>query len=60
MRGATKHEWNRLSEVVKGAAIAVYRELDPRLLEAAYQACLQLEWLDRRLKVERQNVQPVV
>ena len=53
-------EWNRISEIVLGAAIAVHRELGPGLLESAYEACLEYELLDRGVRVQRQKELPVV
>jgi len=60
MRKVTKEEYNRLSEIIIGSAIAVHRELGPGLLESAYEACLQFELLDRGLRIERQKKLPVV
>jgi len=53
-------EWNKISEVVLGAAIAVHRELGPGLLESAYEACLEYELLDRGVRVLRQKELSVV
>jgi len=55
-----REELNRISEAIIGGAIAVHRELGPGLLEAAYEACLEYELLDRGLRVERQRELPVV
>jgi GxxExxY protein len=55
-----KEQLNALSETVIGAAIAVHRELGPGLLESAYEACLEYELLDRKLKVARQQPLPVM
>jgi GxxExxY protein len=60
MKTGTKEELNRLAEAIIGAAIAVHRELGPGLLESAYEACLELELLERGLHVERQKELPVV
>jgi GxxExxY protein len=55
-----REELNRISEAIIGAGIAVHRELGPGLLEAAYEACLEFELLDRGFRVERQKELPVV
>lgn len=55
-----KEKLNSLSEAIIGAAIAVHRELGPGLLEAAYEACLEYDLLDRGFQVERQKELPVV
>ena len=54
-----REKLNAISEAVIGAAIAVHRELGPGLLEAAYEACLEFELLDRGFVVERQHALPV-
>jgi len=51
---------NQLSEAIISSAIAVHRELGPRLLESAYESCLEYELLDRGLIVERQKELPVI
>ena len=51
---------NAISSAVLDAAIAVHRELGPGLLEAAYEACLEFELLDRGFRVGRQKELPVV
>ncbi len=55
-----KEEFNRLSEAVIGAAIAVHREIGPGLLESAYEACLEYELMDRGFRVQRQVKLPVI
>jgi GxxExxY protein len=55
-----REELNRISEAVIGASIAVHKELGPGLLEAAYEACLEFELLDRGFRVVRQKELPVV
>ena len=60
MKEVSKEEYNRLSEIIIGGAIAVHRELGPGLLESAYEACLQFELLDRGLRVERQKEQAII
>ncbi len=54
-----KHNLNKITEAIIGAAIAVHRELGPGLLESAYEACLAYELAERKLKVERQKGLPV-
>jgi GxxExxY protein len=54
-----KEEFNKLTEAIIGAAIAVHRELGPGLLESAYEACLEYELKDHGLLVERQKELPV-
>ena len=41
-----------LTELVIGAAINVHRHLGPGLLESAYQRCLIVDLIDRKLKFE--------
>jgi GxxExxY protein len=45
-------------EIISGA-IAVHRELDPGLLESAYQACLLHEFLLRRIACESEVPLPI-
>jgi GxxExxY protein len=45
---------NKITEIIIGSAIAVYKSLGPGLLESAYEACLAFEPVDRGLSVERQ------
>ena len=40
---------------VIAAALAVHTQLDPGLLESAYEACLAYELRERHLKVEQQR-----
>lgn len=54
-----KHNLNKITEAIIGAAIAVHKELGPGLLESAYEACLAYELAERKLKVERQKGLPV-
>ena len=54
-----KTELNKITEIIIGAAMAVHRELGPRLLESAYEACLAYELPDRGCSVERQKALPV-
>ena len=54
-----KHNLNKITEAIIGAAIAVHKELGPGLLESAYEACLAYELSERKLKVERQKGLPV-
>ncbi|MCE9563204.1 MAG: GxxExxY protein [Planctomycetes bacterium] len=55
-----KERLNTISEGIIGAAVAVHRELGPGLLEAAYEACLEFELIDRGFTVERQQALPVL
>ena len=50
-----KDRLNWLTEQIIGAAIKVHIALGPGLLESAYQACLELELLERGLRFERQK-----
>jgi GxxExxY protein len=45
---------------VIGAAIEVHRHLGPGLLESAYESCLAYELRQRGIKVEAQQVLPVM
>jgi GxxExxY protein len=49
-----------LTEKVIGLAIAVHRELEPGLLESAYEECLCYELLQAMLRFERQAALPIV
>jgi GxxExxY protein len=51
---------NAITREIIGAAIDVHRELGPRLLESAYQACLAYELSQRGLRFEREKPLPVV
>ena len=51
---------NQLSNAIIGAAIEVHRSLGPGLLEAAYEACLAYELLERGLSLERQKTLAVI
>ena len=48
-------EYDALTEQVIGAAIAVHRELGPGLLEAVYQAAMELELKAQGIAVEPQK-----
>ncbi len=50
---------NEITELIIGAAIAVHKELGPRLLESAYEVCLVYELAGNGLKVECQKSLPV-
>ena len=60
MNDHTKERLDALTEQIIAAAIAVHHELGPGMLEAAYEACLAYELLDRGLFVERQKALPLV
>jgi GxxExxY protein len=51
---------NEVTRAVMGGAIEVHRTMGPGLLESAYEACLEHELLERRLRCERQKPLPVV
>lgn len=50
-----REELNKLTDGIVGAAIGVHRNLDPDLLESAYQAALAYELNQRGYKVEQQE-----
>jgi GxxExxY protein len=50
---------NQLTEQIIGAAIEVYREVGPGLLESAYQRALSHELTLRGLKFEEQKLCPI-
>jgi GxxExxY protein len=50
-----KDRLNATTEQIIGAAITVHRALGPGLLESAYETCLELELVERGLRVERQK-----
>jgi PD-(D/E)XK nuclease superfamily len=50
---------NLLSNRIIGAALRVHEELDPGMLESAYEACLMYELLNQGFFVERQKAVPV-
>ena len=54
-----KKNFDKITEMIIGGAIAVHRALGPGLLESAYEACLGYELIDRGLSVERQKALPV-
>jgi GxxExxY protein len=54
-----KERINRLSYRIIGAAIRVHEELGPGMLEAACEACLQVELVEEGLKVVRQVPLPI-
>ncbi len=53
-------EVNKITEAIIGAAIRVHRELEPGLLESAYEACLAFELAEHGMAVERQKPLPLV
>jgi GxxExxY protein len=57
---ATDSEKDSLTGKIIGAAIEVHRNLGPGLLESAYEACLAHELQVKNLKVERQQLLPIV
>ena len=54
-----KKNFDKITEMIIGGAIAVHRALGPGLLESAYEVCLGFELVDRGLSVERQKALPV-
>ena len=52
-------DFDRLSNQVIGAAIAVHRELGPGLLESTYEKCLAYELSVRGIKYSTQTALPV-
>lgn len=50
-----REELNKLTDGIVVAAIGVHRNLDPDLLESAYQAALAYEFNQRGYKVEQQE-----
>ncbi len=55
-----KEELNRITQNIIGAAIEVYKNLGPGLLESAYEACLVYELLKLGIQVEQQKPLPLV
>jgi GxxExxY protein len=51
---------NDLTDRIIGAAVRVHRELEPGLLESAYEACITFELVDQGLSLERQKGLPLV
>lgn len=56
----TREDYNKITEMIIGAAIEVHRELGPGLLETVYEHCLEEELLLRGLTVRRQVEVPIV
>ena len=56
----TSEQLNALSNQVIAAALAVHTQLGPGLLESTYEACLAYELAERSLRVEQQQVVPLV
>jgi GxxExxY protein len=52
-------ELNKITETIIGSALAVHQELEPGLLESAYEACLVYELLQRGLSIQQQKALPV-
>jgi len=50
---------NQITSQILKAAINVHKELGPGLLESVYQACMEIELKDMKLKVEPQVALPV-
>lgn len=56
----TAESYNALTSEIIAAAIEVHRQLGPRLLESAYEACLVYELRKRGLKALSQVGLPVI
>ena len=50
---------NQITSQIIKAAINVHKELGPGLLESVYQACMEIELKDMKLKVEPEVALPV-
>lgn len=55
-----RHQINKITEKIIGAAIEVHKALGPGLLESAYESCLVFELAEHGLKVGQQKAIPVV
>ena len=53
-------EWNRITNLVIGAAIAVHRELGPGHLESCYENALAIEFNARGIRFVRQATFPIM
>ena len=51
---------DELSKIIIGLAIKVHKELGPGLLEKAYEECLCYELKGAGLRVERQQILPLI
>ncbi|MBK9249503.1 MAG: GxxExxY protein [Ignavibacteria bacterium] len=56
----TEFYYPELSKTILDAAYKVHTVLGPGLLESTYEACLELELLQRNCRVQRQVALPVV
>lgn len=56
----TESETDLLTGKIIGAAIEVHRHLGPGLLESVYEVCLAYELHLKNLKVERQQLLPIM
>jgi GxxExxY protein len=54
-----KERLNAITSDIIAAALAVHEALGPGMLEAAYEACLAFELLERGLSIERQKSLPL-
>jgi len=52
-------QYNKLTNVIIGAAIEVHRQMGPGLLESVYEECLLFELAERGIKAERQVKLPL-
>ena len=53
-------EWNRITNLIIGAAIAVHKELGPGHLESCYENALAIEFVARNIRFVRQATFPVL
>lgn len=51
---------NEIPKIVEDAAITVYRQLDPGILESSYTECLYYELVQRELNVRKEVSLPLV
>ncbi len=49
-----------ITKIIIGCAIDVHKELEPGLLESAYEECLYYELIKTGLKAERQKAIPII
>jgi GxxExxY protein len=51
---------NELSKIILGCAIEVHKQLEPGLIESAYQECLHYELLKSGLDVVKEKPMPII
>ena len=52
--------YQKLTERIIGAALAIHKNLGPGLLESAYEECLAYELRERGMPIDRHQAVPVV